>query len=279
VGAFGEPDLHFNPQISADGTKIAFNVLDVGTQTSQIWIGDLTRGVRTRLTTGPASNSGAIWSPDSSQIAFQSDRKYQADVFLRPVDGSGAEVALTDEEGQKIPQDWSSDGKFLVILDREPAGERKQKISYMSLTGDRKPVTIVPPVPGALVNARLSPDGRWLLYESDESGRREVYAVSFPEGGSKIQISSAGGRGPRWSRRGREILYISFDETVMSAEVQPGGRLRVGSPKTLFSLPEGTLFGWDAALDGELFLVNVPVIKSSSVPLTLVVNWQAALAR
>ncbi len=279
TGSLGDPGLHFTPRISPDGTHIAFDKYDSGTQTTQVWVGDVSRGVQTRLTSSTSSNAGPVWSPDGSRIAFQTDRKHQADVYVRQAGGSGAEEAITDEAGQKIPTDWSSDGRFLIVFDREAAGKRQIQLSAIPLGGDRKAVVVVPPVPGLLAGGRVSPDGRWLAYDTDESGRNEVYVVSFPEGQRRVQISNAGGVNAKWSRGGREILYTAFDGKVTSVEVDTSRGLRPGTPKPLFQLPEGTGFDWDVSGDGERFLLNVPVIKSSSVPLSVVFNGTAGLAR
>jgi len=123
---------------------------------------------------------------------------------------------------------------------------------------------------------RFSRDGRWIAYDLDESGRREVYVVSVPDGQARVQISSAGGVDPKWSRDDREILYRAFDGQIMSVEIEANRGLRAGTPRPLFRLPEGAS-SWDVSSDGERFLVNVPVIKSSSVPLSVVANWSAAL--
>jgi dipeptidyl aminopeptidase/acylaminoacyl peptidase len=279
TGTFGDPGPHFNPRISRDGTHIAFDQYDTGTQTTQVWVGDVSRGVRTRLTSGPSSNSGPVWSPDGSRIAFQSDRKHQADVYVRHRDGTGADEAITDEDGQKIPTDWSPDGRFLTLFDREAGGNRLIRLSALPLTGDRKPLVVLPPVPGFLGGVRLSPDGRFVAYDTDESGRSEIYVISFPEGQGRVQISNAGGTNAKWSRGGREILYTAFDGKVTSVEIDVSGGLRVGPPKPLFQLPEGAGSQWDVSADGQRFLLNVPVIKSSSVPLSAVVNWTAGLRK
>jgi hypothetical protein len=126
---------------------------------------------------------------------------------------------------------------------------------------------------------RLSPDGRFVAYDTDESGRSEIYLISFPEGQGRVQISNAGGTNPKWSRGGREILYTAFDGRVTSVEIDVSRGLRVGTPKPLFQLPEGAGPQWDVSADGEHFLLNVPVIKSSSVPLSVVVNWTAGLRK
>jgi Tol biopolymer transport system component len=279
LGAVGDPGLHFNPRISPDRTRIAFDRYDTSTQTTQLWVADVSRGVQTRLTSGPGSNSGAVWSPDSSRIAFQSDRKHQADVYVRAIAGTGADEAITDEANQRIPIDWSRDGRFLTVFDREAGGNRQIRLSALPLSGDGKPLVVVPTVPGLLGGGRLSPDGRWLAYDTDESGRSEVYVVSFPEGQGRVQISSAGGLNAKWSRSGREIVYTAFDGKVTSVEIDTSHGLRAGTPKPVFQLPEGTGFGWDVSTDGERFLLNVPVIKSSSVPLSVVVNWTAGLKK
>jgi Tol biopolymer transport system component len=279
IGVFGEPGLHSSPRISPDGSRIAFGVYDSGTQTTQVWVGDVSRGVQTRLTSAPGSNAGPVWSPDGTRVAFQSDRKHQADVYLRPIGGTEAEEAITDEDGQKIPMGWSSDGRFLTVFDREPAGDRLVGISAIPLVGDREPLVVVPRLSDNVGGGRLSPDGRWLAYDTNESGRREVYVVSFPEGQHRLQISNAGGANAKWSRSGREVVYTSFDGVVMSVAINTGNGVQAGTPEPLFQLPEGTGPGWDVSPDGERFLLNVPVIKSSSVPLTLVANWAAALKK
>ena len=136
---------------------------------------------------------------------------------------------------------------------------------------------IVPPSSGLVGSATLSPDGRFLAYESNESGRMETYVVSFPDGARRVQISSAGSRSSRWARDGKEVLYTAFDGTVMSVDVAPGDGLRAGLPKPLFELPEGAFFNWDVTADGERFLISVPILKSSSVPLSLIVHWAALI--
>ncbi len=279
IGILGDPGLHFGPRISPDATQITFDKYDTGTQTTQVWVGDVSRGVQTRLTSGTSSNFTPVWSPDGSRIAFTSERKHQGDAYVRQAGGSGADEALTDAEGEKGPRDWSSDGRFLILFDREAGGNRQLGLWALPLLGDRKAFEVVPRVPNVLGGGRLSPDGRWLAYSTDVSGRNEVYVVSFPEGQRRVQISNAGGVNPMWSRAGREIVYTAFDGRVTSVEIDTGRGLRPGTPKPLFQLPEGTGFDWDVSAEGERFLLNVPVIKSSSVPLSVVVNWTAGLRK
>jgi WD40 repeat protein len=279
TGVFGKPDLHSAPRLSPDGSRIAFGVYDPGTQTTQVWVGELSRGVETRVTSAPGSNASPVWSPDGTRVAFQSDRKHQADVYVRPIGGTGADEAITDEDGQKLPMDWSPDGRFLTVFDREPAGERLAGISAIPLEGDRQPIAVVPRRVDLVGGGRVSPDGLWLVYDTNESGRREVYVISFPKGQQRLQISNGGGVNAKWSRSGREVVYTSPDRVVMSVPIDTRNGLEAGVPKPLFRLPEGAGPGWDVSADGERFLLNVPVIKSSSVPLTLVANWASALKK
>jgi Tol biopolymer transport system component len=275
-GSFGEPGAHFSFRLSPDGARIAFDSYDSGSNLSEVWIGDVARGVQTKLTSGPSNNTSPVWSPDGSRVVFESDRKHQADIVVRSAGGSGSEEQLTDADDQSSPADWSADGRFILYYDREPVGNRQMQLSAIPVEPPRRPITIAARTPNDFFAARFSPNGRWVAYSRDESGRREVFVVSFPEGTGKVQISSAGGLNPVWSRKGRELLYSTFEGTVMSVEIDESRGFRASTPRVLFALPPGTL-SWDATADGERFLLNSPVVKSASVPLSLVLDWAAAL--
>lgn len=152
------------------------------------------------------------------------------------------------------------------------------QVSALPLAPPRKPFAVVPKAANDTFDARFSPDGKWVAYARDESGRLEVFVTSFPGGEEKVQISSSGGSNPRWSRGGRELLFSAFDNTIQSVDVDSSRGLKASVPKTLFPLPEGA-FNWDVSSDGQRFLVNVPVIRSSSIPLSLVYNWTAGLKK
>jgi Tol biopolymer transport system component len=278
TGRFGEVGRFSFPRISPDGSQIAFSMYDTGIDKDQIWIGDLARGTQTRLTAGPGENSVPTWSPDGSRVAFRSDRKHQADLILRAASGASADEALSDEPGQKVPEDWSRDGRFLLYFNRPPSGDRTPRISALPMFGERKPLLVYGRVTDGRIGgvARFSPDGHWVAVTTDESGRNEVCAISFPDSGRKIQVSNAGGESPRWRADGRELFFVGPGRKLMAVEVQAGADLKLGVLRTLFDLPPGTR-GWDVTADGQRFLVNVPVVASSSVPLNLVLNWTAGL--
>src|SRR5262249_54485538 len=148
----------------------------------------------------PGENSIPVWSPDGSRVAFRSDRKHQSDLYVRATSGSSGDEALSDEPGQKVPQDWSRDGRFLVYFDRPATGNRVPRMSVFPMFGEPKSFVLYQldgnPSPVGL--ARFSPDGRWVAFTTEESGRREVCAMSFPDRKRKVQISSAGGESPQW---------------------------------------------------------------------------------
>ena len=278
VGRFGEEGRYDNPRISADGTRIAFALYDAGLNRNQIWIGDLGRGVQTKLTSGPSENERPVFSPDGSRIAFSSSRKHQADLYLRGVSGSSAEEALSDEPGQRYPEDWSRDGSFLLYFEREATGNRRPRISVLPMAGDRKPFVLYRSGSLALFGGRFSPDTRWVAFWGDESGRPEVYAVSFPDGKRKVQISNGGGSRPKWRADGKEIFYRSPNERLMAVDVQPGAELKVGTPRALFDMPGGAS-DFDVTTDGQRFLVNVPVVESNAQPLNFVLHWTGGLKK
>jgi Tol biopolymer transport system component len=263
-------------RISPDGRQLAATLFDPPTRTSDIWLYNFGRGVWTRFTSGPASAADPVWSPDGRHIVFDSDRKHQGDLYRKATAG-GADEPVSEAEGQRIPDDWSPDGRFLAIELREPKGERKVSLSILSLGGDGKVTTYLR---RGINNgdAKFSPDGRWIAYTSEESGRNEVYIGAFPDPGERWQVSTDGGIQPRWRRDGKELYYLSSDLRLMSVELKSsGGILEPGVPTLLFEPhPLPTFF--DAAGDGQRFLVLSSGIEQSP-PVILVQNWAAALKK
>ncbi len=283
LGALGEPVFVSSGitggtgrlRISPDGRRLAVTVFDPSTRSSDVWLCDLARGVRTRFTSGPSSNADPVWSPEGSRIVFHSDRKHQGDLY-RKAAGGGGEEPLLEGEGQRIPDDWSPDGRFLALELREPRGERRVNLSILSM-GDGKLTTFFR---RGINNgdSRFSPDGRWLAYTSEESGRNEVYVAAFPGPGERWQVSTEGGVQPRWQRDGRELFYLSSDLHLMSAEIRASGAtLDPGVPKVLFE-PHPLPTFYDAAADGQRFLVVSSGVEQSP-PITLVQNWSAGIKK
>ncbi|HEX4441859.1 MAG TPA: protein kinase [Thermoanaerobaculia bacterium] len=279
TGDVGDPSQMFTFALAPDASRVAESIFDPGSQTMQIWISDVARGVRTRLTAPPGDHLGAVWSPDGTRIVCQTDLKHQADIVVRAADGSGGEEMVTDEVGQRFPADWSKDD-WILHLDREAAGSRREQLAAISLSPPRKTVIVVPhSVKDFGFTARFSPDGRWVTYDQDESGRSEVYVISFPEARGRVQVSTNGGLAPRWTRDGKEIVYEDFDDRILAVDVDTSHGVRTGTPRFLFQMTEEGGLAWDVTSDGERFLVGVPVVKSTSRMLDLVVNWPAALKK
>ena len=271
---------YVNPQISPDGKRIAVTVRDSTTRKRDIWIHDVARATLTRLTGDGSDSATPVWSPDGSRVLFSSDRKHQADIYIKPVAGGGAEEALLEAEGQKVPSDWSFDGRFIAFEGREPTGARRVALSILPLTGDRKSWAFLQR--GTEIGtSRFSPDGRWLAYTSLESGRWEVYVAAFPGPGGRWQVSTAGGYHPRWRRDGKELFYLSEDRKMMSVEIKTQPAFEAGVPKALFEAQIANLGPslYDVSADGERFLIVTPAGSQATPPLTLAVNWAADLKR
>jgi Tol biopolymer transport system component len=190
------------------------------------------------------------------------------------------EHPLLEAEGQKEPRDWSPDGRYILYLDREPKGLCRIGLTALPLFGERKPLTILEKTPRESPELRFSPDGRWLAFATNDTGRDEVFVTSFPTPSDKWQISTDGGVNPRWRGDGKELFYISLDGKLISVDIQGGKSFQAGAPKQLFetSLPSVIDFTYDVAADGQRFLMTLPP-DTATRPLNLVVNRTSGLRR
>ena len=256
------------PQVSPDGQRIA---VTIDAATSEIWVYDAARTTSTRLVAG-WDNFSPIWSPDGLRIAFNSNRGTSGgrNLFWQTVDGTSApERLMPDTFVDQFPTAWSSDGRLLVFS--QFASGTSGDLWLLS-ANDRKSTPLLTTT-ASEGDARISPDGRWLAYQSDQSGRFEVYVTTFPQPSRAWQVSLDGGRVPVWSRSGREVFYRR-DSTMMTASIGTGAEFTSGKPTRLFEFPEweDTRPQFDVAPDGRFLLV-----KSSDRPptsqLTLVQNW------
>ncbi len=280
LSVIGEVADYSNPALSPDDTKLAIGIRDPQTKTRDIWIFDLLRGTRTRLTFDPADDLDSIWSPDATRIAFSSDRTGQRNIYWKPADGSGSEELLVGgKEAQENVEDWSRDGKYLMY-NAQP--QNAAHLYVLPLAGDRKPVPFVN-TEFRTQQGQFSPNGRWVAYRSTESGRPEVYVQGFSLDSSqtrgKWQVSVAGGEIPRWRRDGKE-LYYQFNSGYFAVDVKTdGASFEAGVPRLLFEAP--TIFSntgggqpFVVTHDGQRFLVLTPLEKTSSAPIEVVVNWR-----
>jgi Tol biopolymer transport system component len=276
-------------ELSPDGTRAAVSLLDSRVGTRDLWVFDVARGVKTRLTSDRAEENTPVWSPDGSRIVFDSSRQGPLELFEKASDGAGVEKIVLADRRNKFPSSWSPDGRFLMYMvdNGEPSG---WDLWVLPLFGDRTPFPFLQR-PSNDVQGQFSFDGRWVTYASNESGRYEVYVTAFPEPRATRQISSGGGVWPRWRHDAKEIFYLAPDGKIMSAAVNArGDTFEAGSSRALFDAhPKNVRWPYSASPDGQRFLVNLPVDQAvrpayglgqlNSTPLTVVVNWRAALKR
>jgi Tol biopolymer transport system component len=233
---------------------------------------DLARGTATRFTDDPSWDNFPVWSPDGRRIVFSSDRAGHPDLYVRASDGATQEERLLESTGveTEIAADWSPDGTSIVY-------QRRGALWQLPLSGNRKPV---PLVQNTFTNffGRFSPDGRWLAYQSDESGRMEIYSQPLTTPGERVRISINGGIQPHWRRDGKELFYRDPDNRIIAVEVrQDDAHLEPGSPSVLFPIDPSAEW-YDVAADGQRFLVPVPV-AGPAPSMTVVLNWPAALKK
>ncbi|MGA7295407.1 MAG: protein kinase [Terriglobales bacterium] len=242
------PDLQ-GAVLSPKGDRVA---LQLNAGETDIWVLDLARGVRTRLTFGPIGNVSPIWSPDGKWIAYSSARNGHFSLCRKPSDGSGAEETLLTDIDQPALVDWSRDGKYLLYSRPISSGPGRQ-IWSLPLEGERKPTLIVER--GAA--GKFSPDGHWLAYTSGESGTIQVYVVPFGGGQGKWQVSANGGTQPKWSNDGKELYYMNPTFNLLGVPVkEAGGALQFGAAQTLVNSWSAPQVFYDVSPDGKKFLLD-----------------------
>ncbi len=280
LGAVGEPLVTYAPALSPDGRRLASEASDPASGNMDIWIYELARGVRTRFTFEASLETTSVWSPDGARLAFASNRGGQFNVYEKAADGTGEARELFRSNAESRPISWSQDGRYLALYRVDPS--TRADIWILPLQGEQKPFPFLQ-TPFEEQGADFSPNGRWIAYNSDESGRVEVYVTPFPGPGGRWQISTAGGSRPRWRRDGKEIYYLAPDDKLMAVSLsERGASLEVASPQPLFPVRLKRWRwgrGYDVTADGKRFVVNTPLSSESGSPLTLVVNWNAGLKK
>jgi dipeptidyl aminopeptidase/acylaminoacyl peptidase len=298
----GEPGQYSSIDLSPDGTRVAVSRVSPqagrgsGRVKYDIWVHEFARSTNTRITSDPASDWLATWSPDGIHLIYSSERDGPVfNIYRKPASGAGAEELLLKSNEDKSIQDWSRDGKFLLYsitahgehsyrppashdlwvlpLNRgNPAGQEPKL--YLGTEFNES-------------QGRFSPDGHLVAYTSNASGRDEIYVQPFPASvGGKTIVSRGGGVAPRWRRDGKELFYISADSKMMSVEVSTGPVFRAGIPRALFQAPiwgGGTthhVTRYDVTADGKKFLINsVEGGVPPPSPITVVLNWTALLKK
>ncbi|HWC95721.1 MAG TPA: protein kinase [Candidatus Sulfopaludibacter sp.] len=270
TGEFGPPGVS-DFAIAPDGHAVAAErVVDGG---HDVWLIDPIRGTNLRLTFGGGANVSPRWSPDNRQIAFLRKTDGQP-TSIRRVSVTGAEGELVARlDGIVLVDQWTADGKY-VIFDRDVTGHREV---WAAPPDGGKPFAVAAG-PFNCLYGQVSPDGKWIAYHSNESGRPEIYVQRFPPGSERWPVSTSGGNTALWAAGGRELVYRA-DAKEWAVEIRTAGaKLEPGMPQKLFDGPSGWM-SMDAAPDGRKFLFAVPSADSLRQPLTVVVNWQSALKK
>jgi Tol biopolymer transport system component len=278
-----------HPAVSPDGRYVAFG----GGGNRDIWLMSVDNGVTSRFTTHDALDFTPLWSPDGKRIVFRSIRARDGvfDLFEKPADGAADEQLLFSNELNKSPTDWSRNGRFLLYAEANPKGASDLWALPMTEPADARKTIPVAATSFDEIQGQFSPNGRWIAYVSNESGRYDVFVKPFLETGGRIAVSPAGGTSPRWSHDGAELFYVAADNQLMVVPIRPGRDSRalgVGTPMALFpthlaaggNLPSG---GFNSAaqytVTPEGFLMNVTAEDSVTSPINIVLNWTAALGK
>jgi len=272
TGTLGGPSVVDGLRISPDGSRAAVDIADPKTGTADVWLFELASGVSTRLNTDSVDEKDPVWSPDGSRLYYRSDRTGPPDIYVLTLRDS-TEKNLHPQPGVEQPEDASRNGQVLVSL-RQTQSE-VWNVQLLSVGGGLPPA-VWPATRFSQTSPRLSPDGRWIAYASDESGDPEVYVAATEGGADKRRISAAGGRRPRWRADGKELFFLAPGGVVMAAEVRPGESWTAASPQPLFRV-ETEIENWDVTPDGARFLVTMPVEKTRESPLHVILNWPEAL--
>jgi Tol biopolymer transport system component len=252
------PHSFSGPRLSTDGQRVAVTTLGP----PQVWSVDIARGTLSPVTVDGQSDHG-VFAPDGKRIIFRSRAAgTEGNLFWKAADGSGAVERLTDGGRSQTPSSWSPDGTTLAFVEEgESKGFFQFDIWLLSI-GDRKTRALIHTTANEMT-PEFSPDGRWLAYVSNESGRHEVYVQPYPGPGERHLISTNGGWQPAWSGSGQELFYVQFGDpmqTLMSVRIATGAAFRAGTPQALFESADlNTAWGrsYDVASDGRRFLLTL----------------------
>jgi serine/threonine protein kinase len=280
LGSLGAAGFYTAPRISPDGKKLAFALFEsTGTQ-SDLWILDLQYQRNFRLTQKSGIFFSPVWSRDSTRLMFTCQPKGVQDLCVRSLREGGDVELLHASPNWKTSGSWMPDGQSVLFSEQDP--ETNQDIKILSL-GDKPEARVLLATPFDEQSPEVSPDGRWIAYVSDETGRSEVDIRPASGSFEQWQVSTTGGSQARWRGDGRELYFVAPDGYLMAVSIETEPVFRPGTPRKLFQLPErperDTPIFEDVTPDGKRFLLNVPVTARSSVGFHAIVNWPSLLEK
>jgi eukaryotic-like serine/threonine-protein kinase len=279
LGKVGEPTPWGAMALAPDGQSFVAEVHE-DSGSSDLWLYDLERNIRTRFTFRPLSEFAPVWSRDGSHIVYSGIAMEQGqgqvwDLYIKPSTGGGAEQILYASEHNKTPTDWSPDGRYLAFTYWD-LQRQKSAISLLPLQGEKKPIPFLPSE-FSMAGLAFSPDGKWVLYLSDESGKREAYVAPFPGPGGKWQVSNGGAAFAAWRKGGSEIIYGS-GASIRAVDIGLAGEsLRIGAARLLFE--NAAVSSGDVSADGERFLLAHQLADAPQDTVTILTDWTAALKK
>ncbi|MCU0225450.1 MAG: serine/threonine-protein kinase, partial [Acidobacteria bacterium] len=267
---------HFGAvSISPQGDRVMASVFDPRNWRGHLRVYDLAHGSSNRLTMEQASDIDGVWSPDGKTVAFSRVGRQGMSIWTKPADGSAPERLLYEGDGALGTMSWSADGRHILGWS-SPSAERETGLWLIDATGKEEPRRFT----SSRFNGDLagfSPDGRWVVFDSDDSGPNRPYVAAYPDTGGRWQVSDQDGDSPRWSRGMREIVYLADSSGVTAVPVDLSGSApRFGSPQRLFEAPLAVTMEWryDVTRDGEKFLFVLPLQEARAEPFTLLVGWE-----
>jgi Tol biopolymer transport system component len=286
LGTVGPPGRTLAPAISPDERSVVFS--RVSTASTDLWLRELARGAEQRLTDA-SSNVSAVWSPSGERVAFQSNRASEIyNLYQKRASATALDEPLLATGNNKVPTQWSRDGRFIVFTELDLKAKRDIWVLPMDGWVALKPIPFLRTGKNEFYG-QLSPDSHWMAYTSDESGQPEVYVRPFPAAEGQWRISLTGGQQPRWRGDGRELFFVGGDGKMMAvavkamADTKPSLEPEVPQPlfeAHLASAPINLYFEYDVTADGKRFLLNTLGGGHASEPLlNVVVNWDAALKK
>ncbi len=278
LGEVGDPSLFYGVELSPGGDLAVLEIGDPETRQGDLWILEIERGLLTRFTSDEGNEFYPIWSPDGREIVYSSEQSGAVRLVRKDVESSGAGDLVLELDGEPVVTDWSADGRSLLVTVQRPGTSWDQLL--VSLDGEPEARDLIVTEFGE-GGGRLSPDERWIAYQSESSGRIEIYVRPFPGPGRTLRASTAGGMWPRWSADGSELFYQDLAGNMMAVPVRAAGSgLTLAPAVELFRGPvPGDGWRWDVTDGADRFLIIEPVTEQQPEPITVLMNWPDVLDR
>lgn len=272
----GEQTIQSSFSFSPDEQFVAQTINDQSISNVDIWVHDINRDIKTRFTFDSTIEIAPIWSPDGSEIAYRANVEDGFEILIKNSSGVGDAKVLYKSKLEIFPIDWTADGKYITLS--MDIGNSFENIYALPIVPENELIPIITGNHDAWFN-EVSPDGNWIAYTSDESGKDEVYVTTFPKPSGKWQVSNNQGDRPQWSADGKELFYLDNKDNICVAEIETSGsQIKIGKVQILFNIAgqrPGNIY--DVTDDGQKFLVNSKISSLSKSKVIFVDNWDAEI--